>query len=285
MAVGKEIRTKINSINNTRKITHAMEKMATSKMRKAQQQMQRTRPYADKIKSVISHLARGNPEYLHPFMQEREVKRIGMIVVSSDRGLCGALNANLFRKVAHDLKQYQDQGVEVDLAVFGRKAMGFFSRFGCNIVAHATELGDRPSIQDIIGVVKVMLDRYLNGEIDDLHLGYNRFVSTMVQQPTIDDLLPIVAEPEKDVQLWDYIYEPDAKLLLDTLLKRYIESVIYQAVVENIACEQAACMIAMKNATDNAGNLIDELRLAYNKARQAAITTELTEIVAGAEAV
>ena len=287
MASGKEIRSQISSVKSTQKITSAMEMVAASKMRKAQDRMASSRPYADKMRGVIDHLAFAHPEYKHPYLLERDVKRVGYIVISSDRGLCGGLNNNLFKAVINDMKKYQDQGVEMDLCTIGQKSLSFFKRVTGNIKAQTTHLGDAPSLTDVIGTVKVMLDAYDNGEIDRLFVVYNRFVNTMTQQPTIEQLLP-VASSEKDEQLeyhWDYIYEPDAKDVLDGLLVRFIESQVYQGVVENVACEMAARMVAMKAASDNAGNLIDELQLAYNKARQAAITQELSEIVSGAAAV
>lgn len=286
MAGAKEIRTQIGSIKNTRKITSAMEMVAASKMRKAQQRMASTRPYAEKMRNVIGHLFHAHPEYKHTFMIEREVKRVGYIIVSSDRGLCGGLNNNLFRKLFREMKQYRDRGVEVDFCTIGRKALGFFSRFGGNVISQATQLGDSPHIEDLIGTVKVMLDAYSEGSIDRIYIVYNDFVNTMTQSPTIEQLVPIPETMEKELKHhWDYIYEPDSKEVLDNLLGRYVESLVYQAVVENGACEQSARMVAMKSASDNAGNLIDELQLIYNKARQAAITQEISEIVSGAAAV
>ena len=286
MASGKEIRTQISSIKSTQKITSAMEMVAASKMRKAQDRMQRGKPYAQRIKSVIGHLANSTPEYQHMFMQQREVKRVGYIIVSTDRGLCGGLNTNLFKPAISSMKQYADQNVEVDLCLLGAKAIGFFNSYGGNVVAAVRDLGEDPAIADLIGSIKVMLSAYENGEIDRLYLVNNDFVNTMTQQPSVDQLLPLAADETEEMQFhWDYIYEPDAKDLLDGLLVRYIESLVYQAVVENGACEQAARMIAMKSATDNAGDLIDDLQLAYNKARQSAITQELSEIVSGAAAI
>ena len=286
MAGAKEIRTQIKSIQNTQKITKAMEMVAASKMRKAQDRMQATRPYAEKMRNVIGHLAMAHPEYKHPFLIEREVKRVGVIVVSTDRGLCGGLNINLFKQALAALKEWQAKGVEIDLCLFGAKATGFFKRFGGNIVAQSTNLGDRPHVTDLIGTVKVMLDAYYEGRIDKLFLVENEFVNTMTQSPRNTTLLPV--EPAGDTELkhhWDYIYEPGAKEVLDGLLIRYIESLVYQGVVENVACEMASRMVAMKSATDNAGSIISELQLAYNKARQAAITQEISEIVGGAAAV
>ena len=286
MAGEKEIRTQIHSIENTQKITRAIEMVAVSKMRKAQERMQHARPYAEKMRHVISHVAAANSEYKHPFLISREVKRTGLIVVSTDRGLCGGLNSNEFRRVVARMDEWRGQGVEADFCVIGNKAAMFFKRFGLNILAQATHLGDRPAIEDLIGTVKVMLDAYTEGRIDSLHLVYNQFVNSMTQQPVIEQLLPREPSEEEEVKhYWDYIYEPGAKDVLDNLLTRYIESLIYQGVVENVACEQAARMVAMKSATDNAGELIGDLKLIYNKARQASITQELSEIVAGAAAV
>jgi len=286
MAVGKEIKTKIASVQNTQKITKAMEMVAASKMRKAQNSMAASRPYAESIRNVIGHIALGNLEYHHPYMEEREVKRIGYIVVSTDRGLCGGLNINLFKRVLADAANWQQQGAEVDFAIIGSKATAFFNNMGAKIVAQVSGLGDNPSVTNLVGNVKVMLKAYENGEIDKLFIVYNKFFNTMTQQPTIDQLLPLPKSDDDEIKhRWDYIYEPDANVLLDQLLVRYIESQVYQGVVENLACEQAARMIAMKAATDNAGELIEDLQLVYNKARQAAITQELGEIVAGAAAV
>ncbi len=287
MASGKEIRSKIKSVQNTQKITRAMEMVAASKMRKAQDRMAATRPYAENIRRVIGHLAYAHPEYSHTYMKEREVKRVGIILVSTDRGLCGGLNTNMFKAAVGTMKEWKAKGVEVDLCSIGSKGLGFFKRLGGNIVSEISQLGDAPKIEELIGTVKVMLDAFDNGEIDKLYVVYNEFVNTMTQKPTVEQLLPIEAK-ELDESLqhhWDYIYEPEAKEVLDQLLMRYVESLVYQGVVENIACEQAARMVAMKAASDNAGNLIGELQLAYNKARQAAITQELSEIVAGAAAV
>ncbi len=286
MAVGKEIKTKIGSVKNTQKITSAMEMVAASKMRKAQDGMSASRPYAENIRNVIGHIACGQLEYRHPYLEERKVDRVGYIVISTDRGLCGGLNINLFKSVLKDAAVWQEQGAEVDFAVIGSKATSFFGNMGANVVAQKSGLGDRPSIIDLIGSVKVMLTAYDNGEIDKLFVVYNKFVNTMSQKPTIDQLLPLPkSEDDAITHRWDYIYEPDAQVLLDQLLVRYVESQVYQGVVENLASEQAARMIAMKSATDNAGDLIDELQLIYNKARQASITQELGEIVAGAAAV
>ncbi len=286
MAVGKEIRTQIGSIKNTQKITSAMEMVAASKMRKAQQRMEATRPYADKMRQVISHLAKAHPEYRHTFMIERDVSRVGYIIISSDRGLCGGLNSNLFRTLVREMKKQQEAGIGLDFCTIGGKASGFFKRFGGNVIGNAVHLGDAPRIEDLIGTVKVMLDAYKEGKVDRVCIAYNRFVNTMTQEPTIEQLAPIVATEEDERRHpWDYIYEPDAKVVLEGLLVRYIESQVYQGVVENAACEQSARMIAMKAATDNAGDLINELQLIYNKARQAAITQEISEIVSGAAAI
>lgn len=286
MAGGKEIRTKIASIKNTQKITSAMQLVAAAKMRKAQDRMSATRPYADKMRNVIGHLHQAHPEYRHSFMQEREVKRIGYIIVSSDRGLCGGLNNNLFRKLAREIRGHQESGIEVDFCTIGKKALAFFRRFGGNVRAQITQLGDQPHIENLIGTVKVMLDAYESGEIDRIYVVYNQFVNTMTQAPTVEQLVPITSEGDEELKHhWDYIYEPDSKDVLDNLLSRYLESLVYQSVVENGACEQSARMVAMKSATDNAGTLINELQLVYNKARQAAITQEISEIVAGAAAV
>ena len=288
MASGKEIRTQIGSIKNTQKITSAMEMVAASKMRKAQDRMAATRPYSDKIYNVIQHLAFAHPEYKHPYLQDREeTKRAGYIVVSSDRGLCGGLNNNLFKTLLKELREKSDKGIEIDVCAIGQKASNFFNRLPVNLVGQAVQLGDAPQLSDLIGAVKVMLDEYNEGKIDSLYLVYNEFVNTMTQENKVVRLLPATPDKPNDelAHHWDYIYEPEAKDVLDDLLVRYIESLVYQGVVENIACEQASRMIAMKNATDNAGNLIDDLQLVYNKARQAAITQEISEIVAGAAAV
>ena len=287
MAVGKEIRTKIASVKNTQKITKAMEMVAASKMRKAQDRMRAARPYAQKIRNVMAHLGAANPEYKHPYLIERdEVKRVGIIVISTDRGLCGGLNSNLFRDLLKQMKEWDDKGVEIDLSIIGNKAVGFFSRIDSHIVAQMTHLGDEPAADSLIGSVKIMLDAYMEEKIDALYLVSNHFVNSMTQSPFIEQLIPVQAVEDEDFHHhWDYIYEPDAKEVLDTLMERYIESLVYQGVVENIACEQAARMVAMKSASDNAGTLIDELQLVYNKARQAAITQELSEIVGGAAAV
>lgn len=286
MAGAKEINTKIRSIKNTQKITRAMEMVAASKMRKAQERMAVSRPYATKIRKVIGHLASSHTEYHHPYLKVRDTKRAGFMVVTSDRGLCGGLNANLLKTSVSAMRTFHERDIEIDLCLIGNKAEGFFKRVGGRVVAKADHLGDAPHVTDLIGIVKVMLAAYDEGTLDSLFIVYNEFVTTMNQQPQVLQLLPIVAAEEKEMaHYWDYIYEPGAKELLDMLLTRYVESQVYQAVVENIACEQAARMVAMKNATENAGELINTLQLAYNKARQAAITQELAEIVAGASAV
>ncbi|MFV0476977.1 MAG: F0F1 ATP synthase subunit gamma [Parahaliea sp.] len=286
MAVGKEIRTKINSIRSTQKITSAMEMVAASKMRKAQDRMELGKPYARRMRAVVGHLANSAPEYHHIYMQEREVKRVGFIVVSTDRGLCGGLNINLFKATVRAMKEWADQNIDVELGLIGAKAAAFFGSYGGNITSASRDIGEEPTLADLIGGVKTMLDAYEDGRIDRLFLVSNEFVNTMTQTPIVEQLLPLEAEESKEMaHHWDYIYEPDAKDLLEKLLCRYVESQVYQAVVENGACEQAARMLAMKNATDNAGELIDGLQLVYNKARQAAITQELSEIVSGAAAI
>jgi F-type H+-transporting ATPase subunit gamma len=286
MAGGKEIRTQISSIKSTQKITSAMEMVAASKMRKAQDRMQLGKPYAQRIRSVVGHIANANPEYKHLYLQEREVKRVGFILVSTDRGLCGGLNINTFKAAIKTMKEWNDQEVEIDLCLIGAKATAFFNSYGGNVVAAVRDLGEEPSVADLIGSVKIMLDAYAEGTVDKLYLVGNEFVNTMTQTPFVNQLLPLQADEDEKLQhSWDYLYEPDAETLLEGLLTRYIESQVYQAVVENGACEQAARMIAMKNATDNAGDIIDDLELVYNKARQAAITQELSEIVSGAAAV
>ena len=286
MAAGKEIRNQIGSIKSTQKITSAMEMVAASKMRKAQERMKATRPYAEKMRQVIGHIAKSNKDYVHPFMREREVNRVGYIVISSDRGLCGGLNGNAFKLLVREMKQWKDKGVETDLCAIGQKGASFFRSYGGNVVAALTHLGDSPSAEKLIGNVKVMLDAFEDGKIDRLYVIYNEFVKTMTQQPKSKQLLPLPESQDEEVgHQWNYIYEPDSRPILDGLLPRYIESQVYQGVVENLACEQAARMIAMKSATDNAGSIIDELQLAYNKARQAAITQEISEIVSGAASV
>ena len=287
MSGTKEIRGKIRSVNNTQKITRAMEMVAASKMRKAQERMQKARPYAKKMRNVIAHCSAAHLQYTHPYLIEREgVNRIGYIIISTDRGLCGGLNSNLFRALVRDMDKWRQKNVEIEVCTIGNKASMFFKRFGANIVASATHLGDAPAIAELIGTIKVMLDAYSDQKIDRVYLTFNNFINSMTQQPVIEQLLPREASEEEEVKhYWDYIYEPDAKEALDQLMTRYVESLVYQAVVENGASEQAARMVAMKAASDNASNLIDELQLAYNKARQAAITQELAEIVGGAAAV
>ena len=288
MAGEKEIRSKIASVKNMQKITSAMEKVAASKIRKAQKQMEESRPYAQRIRRVIGHLSHANPDYKHPFLIEREAKRVGLIVISTDRGLCGGLNANLFKTVIGEIAKWQGEGAQVDLALVGAKAVQFFRRMGGNVVGTASHLGDRPSVNDLIGAITIMLQSYEEGTIDRLYLVHNEFVSAMSQKPEVTTLLPVsqIDLGEESLQEhWDYIYEPDAGELLDEVLTRYIESQVYRGAVENFACEMAAKMVAMKSATDNAGEIIDGLQLEYNKARQAAITQEISEIVGGAAAV
>jgi F-type H+-transporting ATPase subunit gamma len=286
MANLKEIRTKIGSVKNTQKITKAMEMVAASKMRRTQQRMRETRPYADRIRTVIGHLFQANPEYRHPFLVEREVKRVGYIVVTTDRGLCGGLNVNTFRALLRDMKEWRDKDVEVDLCLIGAKGVQFFRSLDVNVVGAATHLGEDPKVADLVGSIKIMLDSFIEGRIDRLHLMHSEFVNTMSQQPNIKTLIPVEAVDKDDLpQHWDYIYEPDAVDLLDTVLMRYIESQVYRATIENVACEMASKMVAMKSATDNAVKFIDQLQLDYNKARQAAITQEISEIVGGAAAV
>ena len=286
MAGAKEIRTKIASIKNTQKITKAMEMVAASKMRKAQDRMLATRPYSAKIQNVVAHVSHAHPEYHHPYLVKREAKRVGLIIISTDRGLCGGLNINLFKSVINAMKDWDEAGLEIDLTLIGTKSNAFFKRLGGNITATATHLGDAPSIIELIGTVKVMLDAYEAGSIDRLYLAHNEFDNTMSQNPAVKQLIPAAGETDAQLEThWDYIYEPDSRPVMDAHMIRYIESLVYQGVVENNACEQAARMVAMKSATDNAGDLIDELQLIYNKARQAAITQEISEIVSGAAAV
>ena len=286
MASGKEIKGKIGSIKNIQKITSAMEMVAASKMKKAQDRMASGRPYADNMLKVIGHIANGSLEYRHPYLDEREAKRVGYIVISTDRGLCGGLNTNEFKVVTQQVQEWQAKDVEVDFAALGSKACGFFNRFGGSLLAAESGLGDAPKSSDIVGIVRVMLDAYDKGELDRIYLVFNKFVNTMTQEPVINQLLPLPkSEDDEYTHRWDYIYEPDPKPILEALMVRYIESQVYQGVVENAASEQAARMVAMKAATDNAGNLIDDLQLVYNKARQAAITQEISEIVSGAAAV
>ena len=286
MASGKEIRTKIASVRSTQKITAAMEMVAASKLRRTQQRMEASRPYAERIRTVIGHLSVANPDYRHPYLSIRDVKRIGYIVISTDRGLCGSINVNAFRAVVADLRKWQKQGVEADLCVIGAKAISFFRRLNVNVVAATSHLGEVPKVADLIGAVTTMTDAYRKGDIDRLFVVHGVFVNTMTQTPTITPLLPVEAIDKEALQThWDYIYEPDAGALLDTVLDRYIESQVYRGAIENVACEMASKMVAMKAATDNAGKFIEQLQLAYNKARQAAITQEIAEIVGGAAAV
>jgi F-type H+-transporting ATPase subunit gamma len=283
----KEIRVKIKSVQNTRKITKAMEMVAASKMRKAQERMRHARPYGEKIRNVAAHISHANPEYRHPFLVPRDsVKRVGLIVITTDKGLCGALNTNLLRMVLNQYKAWQTEGEEMDVCCIGNKGFGFMQRLGTNIVSHAIQIGDRPQMDKLIGAIKVMLDGYIKDRFDRLLIGYTRFLNTMKQEPVLEQLLPLSGErmgaPET---VWDYLYEPEAKAVLDQVMTRYIEAIIFQAVAENMASEQSARMVAMKSASDNARDLIDELTLIYNKNRQAGITKELSEIVGGAAAV
>jgi F-type H+-transporting ATPase subunit gamma len=287
MAGSKEIRTKIKSVQNTRKITKAMEMVAASKMRKAQDRMRTARPYAEKIRNVAAHISQANPEYRHPFLVERDsVKRIGIIVITTDKGLCGGLNTNILRLALNKIKEWEAEGEEIEVCAIGNKGLGFMQRLGANIVSNVIGLGDRPQMDKMIGAVKLMLDGYTQDRFDRLMVFNTRFINTMKQEPTMEQLLPLSGEalgaPEGN---WDYIYEPDAKIVLEQVLTRYIEALIYQAVAENMASEQSARMVAMKAASDNAATVIDELTLIYNKTRQAGITKELSEIVAGAAAV
>ncbi len=286
MSAAKEIRTKIGSIKNTQKITKAMEMVAGSKMRKAQARMRAARPYADKMRNVVAHVAHASTESRHPYLTDREVKRIGVILVTTDRGLCGGLNGNLFRNALRQFKIWEDEGKELDLCIIGSKGFAFFNRIGGNIVGSTDHLGDAPSLDTLIGTVRIMLDAYDEARVDRVYLIFNEFINSMTQTSKIEQLIPVVPEDSDDLSHhWDYIYESGAEDIMEQLLTRYIESLVYQGVVENIACEQAARMVAMKSASDNAGKLIDELQLVYNKARQAAITQELSEIVGGAAAV
>ena len=287
MASGREIKTKIKSVQNTRKVTRALEMVSASKIRKAQDRMKASRPYARAMKQVIGHLAQANSEYQHPFLVERsEIKRVGYIIVSSDRGLAGGLNNNLFRKTLGEVRQWQDKGAGVDVVTIGQKASAFFRRIKVDMLASVTHLGDRPQVEQLVGVVKVMLDAYETGKVDRVYLVYNDFVNTMTQRAAFDQLLPLPASDTQFTQHdWDYIYEPDAATVLEHVLTRYVESLVYQAVLENVASEHAARMVAMKSASDNATKLIGDLQLVYNKARQAAITQEISEIVGGAAAV
>ncbi|AAU38954.1 MULTISPECIES: F0F1 ATP synthase subunit gamma [Basfia] len=289
MASGKEIKTKIASVQSTQKITKAMEMVATSKMRKTQDRMAASRPYSETIRNVISHVSKASIGYKHPFLVEREVKKVGMLVISTDRGMCGGLNINLFKTVLNEIKKWKEQGITVEVGVIGSKGIAFFRSLGLKIRAQHSGMGDNPSVEELLGIANDMFDAYKDGKIDALYLAHNQFINTMSQKPSFAQLVPL---PELDTdnlgerqQAWDYIYEPDPKMLLDSLLTRYLESQVYQSVVDNLASEQAARMVAMKAATDNAGNLINDLQLVYNKARQASITNELNEIVAGAAAI
>ncbi|MBP6598620.1 MAG: F0F1 ATP synthase subunit gamma [Giesbergeria sp.] len=288
MAAGKEIRGKIQSVENTKKITKAMEMVAASKMRKAQERMRAARPYSEKIRSIASHLGQANPEYVHPFMQVNDAKAAGMIVITTDKGLCGGMNTNVLRVVTTKLRELQTAGMSVDAVAIGNKGLGFLNRVGARVVAHATGLGDTPHLDKLVGPVKVLLDAYVEGKISAVYLSYTKFINTMKQESVLEQLLPLASEtlqPGQKASSWDYIYEPDAQTVIDELLVRYVESLIYQSVAENMASEQSARMVAMKAATDNAGSVIGELKLVYNKTRQAAITKELSEIVSGAAAV
>jgi F-type H+-transporting ATPase subunit gamma len=288
MAAGKEIRGKIKSVENTKKITKAMEMVAASKMRKAQERMRAARPYSEKIRNMAANLGQANPEYTHAFMKTNDAKSAGFIVVSTDKGLCGGMNTNVLRMVTNQLRTNQSAGIGAQAVAIGNKGLGFLNRVGAKVVAHATQLGDKPHLDKLIGPVKVLLDAYVKGEVKSVHLCYTRFINTMKQEPVVEQLLPLSQEKleaEKTAHGWDYIYEPDAQAVIDDLLVRYVESLVYQAVAENMASEQSARMVAMKSATDNAGSVIGELKLIYNKTRQAAITKELSEIVAGAAAV
>jgi F-type H+-transporting ATPase subunit gamma len=291
MAAGKEIRGKIKSVENTKKITKAMEMVAASKMRKAQDRMRAARPYSDKVRNIAANLGKANPEYTHAFMKQNDVKAVGFIVVSTDKGLCGGLNTNVLRAVTTKLRELQAEGVQSQVVAIGNKGLGFMNRIGAQVVSHVTQLGDTPHLERLIGPVKVLLDQYAEGKLSAVYLCYTRFINTMKQEPVVQPLLPLSAAQmqaetkESGEHGWDYIYEPDAKTVIDDLLVRYVEALVYQAVAENMASEQSARMVAMKSATDNAGNLIAELKLVYNKTRQAAITKELSEIVSGAAAV
>ncbi|HJU71924.1 MAG TPA: F0F1 ATP synthase subunit gamma [Paucimonas sp.] len=289
MAAGKEIRGKIKSVENTKKITKAMEMVAASKMRKAQERMRSARPYSDKIRNIASNLAQANPEYTHPFLVKQDkAKTVGLIVVTTDKGLCGGLNTNLLRLVTGKVREVEGQGVKVEAVAIGNKGFGFLNRIGAKVVSHAIQLGDTPHLDKLIGPVKVLLDAYQEGKLDAVYLCYTKFLNTMKQEPMLEQLLPLSPaqmQADRSTHSWDYLYEPDAQTVIDELLVRYVEALIYQAVAENMASEQSARMVAMKSASDNAGNVIGELKLVYNKTRQAAITKELSEIVAGAAAV
>lgn len=291
MPGSKEIRTKIKSVQNTRKITKAMEMVAASKMRKAQERMRAARPYADKVRNIAAHMSQANPEYQHPFLISRELKNAGLILVTTDKGLCGGLNTNVLRVTLNKLKEFETHNIKVQVSAIGNKGLGFLTRLGAKVVSHVVQLGDKPHLEKLIGAIKVQLDAYEKGEIDAVYLCYTKFINTMKQEPVVQQLLPLSAEQftqsaEEKVQYgWDYLYEPDAASVVDELLLRYVEALIYQSVAENIASEQSARMVAMKAASDNAKSVIGELQLTYNKARQAAITKELSEIVGGAAAI
>lgn len=289
MAAGKEIRGKIKSVENTKKITKAMEMVAASKMRKAQDRMRAARPYSEKIRNITANLSQANPEYTHPFMvQQDQSKKVGLIVVTTDKGLCGGLNTNVLRLVTNKLRELEGKGSKIEAVAIGNKGLGFLNRVGAKVVSHAIQLGDTPHLDKLIGPVKVLLDAYQEGKLDAVYLSYTKFINTMKQEPVMEQLLPLTSDKlakDKDSYSWDYLYEPDAKTVIDELLVRYVEALIFQAVAENMASEQSARMVAMKSASDNAGNVIGELKLVYNKTRQAAITKELSEIVAGAAAV
>ena len=292
MAAGKEIRGKIKSVENTKKITKAMEMVAASKMRKAQDRMRAARPYSDKVRAIVANLGQANPEYVHAFMKKNDVKMVGFVVVMIDKGLCGGMNMNVLRAVTTKLRELQNDGIGANAVAIGNKGLGFLNRIGARVVSHTTQLGDTPHLEKLIGPVKVLLDAYAKGELSAVYLCYTRFLNTMKQEPVVDLLLPLSNDKMQEEAVasgshhgWDYLYEPDAQTVIDELLVRYVEALVYQAVAENMASEQSARMVAMKAATDNAGNVIDELRLVYNKTRQAAITKELSEIVAGAAAV
>jgi F-type H+-transporting ATPase subunit gamma len=288
MAAGKEIRGKIKSVENTKKITKAMEMVAASKMRKAQDRMRAARPYSEKVRNIAANLSKANPEYVHPFMQTNESKTAGFIVVTTDKGLCGGMNTNVLRAVTNKIRDLQAQGCGIEAVAIGNKGLGFLNRVGAKVVSHVTQMGDTPHLERLIGPVKVLLDAYTRGEINAVYLSYTKFINTMKQESVVEQLLPLsteALEPAAGEHAWDYIYEPDAQSVIDDLLLRYIEALVYQSVAENMASEQSARMVAMKAATDNAGNVIAELKLVYNKTRQAAITKELSEIVAGAAAV
>jgi F-type H+-transporting ATPase subunit gamma len=291
MPGSKEIRTKIKSVQNTRKITKAMEMVAASKMRKAQERMRAARPYADKVRNIAAHMSAANPEYKHPFLVRREVNNAGLILVTTDKGLCGGLNTNVLRATLNKLKELDVQGIKVQVTAIGNKGFGFLNRYGAKVVSHVTQLGDKPHLEKLIGPIKVQLDAYEKGEVDAVYLCYTKFINTMKQEPVVEQLLPLSADKmtqsveEKASYGWDYLYEPDAQSVVDELLVRYVEALIYQSVAENMASEQSARMVAMKAASDNAKNVIGELQLTYNKARQASITKELSEIVGGAAAI